>query len=208
MNAKLCEKYLLPTAMGVFYTISSNKKKPARQFLRQLMSESESIAIDSLSLNNYLSNAAGQVEILYQIQKNGWIHGLEEKKKIDAASIEVSFPGLLEKLSKDKKALLADDQGFCIVSTGFDDEDSELIAALSAGLSENSLLSNNDVMDKLNIQSSAFALVDVSGHSNIGFWPIYIGDIFFILVISGVPDFDQEAFVDLIWSLHQQYCVY
>lgn len=208
MNIELPDKYLLPTAMGAFYTVASNKQDSTRDFLRILMSKKTSVSINSASLNEYFSNIDSPVAVLHKIQKNGWIHGQAEKKQIEAGPIEIVFPELLEKISKDKKALLADDQGFCIVSTGYDDENSELLAALSTDLSVISLLQKNNAMDKLNIQSNALALVNMSGQSNVGFWPIYVGDSLFILVISGAPDFEQEAFVDLIWLLHQRYCVY
>ena len=55
------------------------------------------------------------------------------------------------------------------------------------------------------MNSSAWAVVDASGSSKLGFWPIYIGKLRFVLVIQGMPRLNQPDFVKLIWILNLRY---
>jgi hypothetical protein len=48
-------------------------------------------------------------------------------------------------------------------------------------------------------------MVNASGYSEIGFWPLYFGDEYFILVVGGLPRFNQEAFTTLLWTLGVRY---
>jgi hypothetical protein len=57
----------------------------------------------------------------------------------------------------------------------------------------------------LGITSQSWAIVDAFGNSQIGFWPLFIGKNRFVLVISGVPHFNQPEMVDLVWALSVRY---
>jgi len=122
--------------------------------------------------------------------------------------MEESLPDILKLLSSENKALLADSQGFYLSSSGFTHEASEELSALSGDLGSLYSRHKGIIKGNLNIKSGAFALVDAAGYSQLGFWPLYIGDILFMLVVSGVPKFDQQAFVNLIWILHKRYYTY
>ena len=210
MSIQFQDKYILPSPAGAFYCIASKEVEPAKRFLQQLMISEHSIHFDSDSLNKLFSDKSSdeQEEILFHIQNLKWLQGFDKLQKIPEGTLEEALPDLLKKLSSDGKALLADNQGFYLAGFGFTHEASEELSALSGDLS--SLYSRHQgiIKGNLNIKSSAFALVDAAGYSQLGFWPLYIGDVIFMLVISGAPRFDQNAFVNLIWSLHKRYYVH
>ena len=115
------------------------------------------------------------------------------------------LPTLLSVLSGSNKALLADQQGFYLATYGFSHESAEELSALSADVASlyqrhSGLLKNN-----LGIDSSAWSIVDASGDSHMGCWPIFIGNQRFSLVLSGVPQMNQSAFTNLVWMLSKRY---
>ena len=200
MSESLNNKYILPSPAGAFYSTSTKEREPAKQFLQNLMTAKESTLFDEkkTDLNE---------ELLMHIQKLKWLQVFDQPVAIPEGTIEDALPDLLQKLSSESKALLADDQGLYLASTGFTHEASEELSALSGDLS--SLYARHQGITKgnLNIRSSAFSLVDAAGYSQLGFWPLYIGNMTFVLVIAGTPRFDQTAFVELVWLLHKRYFV-
>ena len=149
-----------------------------------------------------------QDEVIYHIKKLKFLQGFDQNQFVPEGTIEESLPELLKLLSSDHKALLADGQGFYLAGSGFTHEAAEELSALSGDLASLYTRHQGIIRGNLNIKSGAFALVDAAGYSQLGFWPLYIGDTLFMLVISGVPRLDQKVFVDLIWTLHKRYYTY
>ncbi len=208
MSFNFQQKYILPTPAGAYYCIASADIDPAKQLMQHLMNTKESRIFDAELLDTYLPvDAEEQEDIVFHMQKLKWIQGFEQKKQAVCGTIDDVFPDILQHLSSEGKALLADDQGFYLAGAGFKHEACEELSALSGDLSSLYVRHQGIVKKNLNINSAAFALVDAAGYSQLGFWPLYIGDLQFMLVVSGVPRFDQDAFVDLIWSLHQRYYI-
>lgn len=209
MKQQAQDKYILPSPAGAYYCISSNKKEPAKQFLQQLMTEKESRLFDSQTLAQLFSGMPDiQDEVLYHVQKLKFLQGFDQTQRIPEGTIEESLPDILKFLSSDGKVLLADNQGFYLSSSGFTHEAAEELSAMSGDLGSLYTRHKGIIQGNLNINSGAFALVDAGGYSQIGFWPVYIGDVLFMLVVSGVPRFAQAAFVNLIWALHKRYYIY
>lgn len=208
MSINFQQQYVLPTPAGAYACIVSEGNEAAKLFMQQLMNGSESRLFDKQLLDKYLAvDAKEQEDILFHMQKLKWIQGFEKIQYAVSGAIEDVFPDILQKLSSEGKALLADDQGFYLAGAGFKHEACEELSALSGDLSSLYARHQGIVKKNLNINSAAFALVDAAGYSQLGFWPLYVGDLQFMLVISGVPRFDQNAFVNLIWSLHQRYYI-
>ena len=200
MSTPLNDKYILPSPAGAFYSISTSETEPAKQFLQNLMTGKETSRLDP-------EKAADNDLLLQHIQKLKWLQVFDQPVAIPDGTIEDALPDLLQKLSSESKALLADDQGLYLASTGFTHEASEELSALSGDLS--SLYARHQGITKgnLSIKSSAFSLVDAAGYSQLGFWPLYIGNMTFVLVVLGTPRFDQTAFVELVWLLHKRYFI-
>ncbi len=209
MSIPLQDKYILPTPTGAYYCISSRETEPAKQFLQKLMAEKETMHLDAETLGHLFEDETiNQQQLLQHINKLKWLQGFDQAIQILPGTIEQALPEILKLLSSDGKALLADDQGLYLASTGFTHEAAEELSALSGDLSSLYIRHQGIIKGNLNINSSAFSIVDAAGYSQLGFWPIYIGELMFVLVISGAPRFDQVAFVNLIWSLHKRYFNY
>jgi hypothetical protein len=143
--------------------------------------------------------------LLHHCYKMNWVQGLDKERSYPSDPLEDILPGLLMKMSESDKVLLVDDQGFYLAGHGFSHEAAEEMAVLSAELSIIYSRRTGVLMNSLGIASQSWALVDVFGNSQIGFWPFFIGINPFILIISGVPHFNQPEFVDLVWALFKRY---
>jgi hypothetical protein len=108
-------------------------------------------------------------------------------------------------MSESGKVLLADMQGFYLASHGFPHEVAEELSGLSAELATVHSRRSGVLMNNLGVANHSWGIIDVFGNSQIGFWPLFIGKNRFVLVISGVPHFNQPEFVDLIWALSIRY---
>lgn len=198
---------MFPSAAGAYYSASGNSLNPPRRFLRSLLANDTTPPLNTHSLTQLtgMEHEEPAFDLLKRVQDLGWIQGLERPRKSPQGALEEVLPGLLAPLSGKGKVMLADPQGFYLASQGFPHETAEELSALSADLASlherhQGLLSNN-----LSLDSSAWALVDAAGNSQIGCWPLYVGKQRFALVIAGGPCFNQTPLVDLIWVLNQRY---
>ncbi len=199
--------YLYPTPAGAYYAAFTNESDKSRKFIRQIFLQPVTpvLNLDNLQKMTGINDPQKCYELLHHCQKLSWIQGLESVREYPSDLLENILPALLNKMSESGKVLLADMQGFYLASHGFPHEVAEELSALSADIAtiydrRSGLLTNN-----LGIPSHAWAIVDVFGNSQIGFWPLFIGKNRFVIAISGVPHFNQPDFVDLIWALSMRY---
>jgi len=125
-------------------------------------------------------------------------------KSIDKP-LEDALPDLLLTLGSQNKVLLADAQGFYLAAHGFPHEVAEELSALSASLADMHERRSGLLLNNMGLNSSAWSLADSNGNSLLGFWPIYIGKLRFVLAISGMPRLNQPNFVQLVWMLNRRY---
>ncbi len=201
------ERYVLPTPAGAFYAVSSDSKDLARQVLFGLMNESHSqiLSMDLLKQFTGLESDGEALELLYRMQQLGWIQAEDQPREGPQGMLEDVLPGLLSVLSGSGKALLADQQGFYLATHGFSHEAAEELSALSADIASLHQRHSGLLRNNLGIDSSAWAVVDASGDSHLGCWPVFIGDQRFSLVLGGVPQMNQSAFTKLVWMLSKRY---
>lgn len=198
--------YLAPTPAGAYFAVSSPAEDVFRGLLLILMRGEVSPALTEESLVDLTGLEAGlAMERLYHLQSLHLIQGLSEPRHIPQGNLEKVLPGILAELAGRGRALLADDQGFYLASHGFHHETAEELAGLSADLGllhqrHQGLIANN-----LSLRSSAWALINAGGNSEIGFWPLYVGSQRFVLILTGLPNLNQVATLDLIWSLVRRY---
>ena len=207
-NYTLAESlYLYPTPGGGFYLVSSREEDKSRRFISALMEEQETPSLNLENLQHYMqSNDAEKCfDLLHHNQKLGWIQGLDSAMQYPQGKLEDILPGLLKNISEQGKVLLADEQGFYLASEGFPHEVAEELSALSAEMATVYERRSGLLVNNLGIGSSAWSIVDAAGNSKIGFWPVFIGEHRFVLVVSGVPHFNQAEFVSLCWALSIRY---
>jgi len=200
------ERYLSPTPAGAYYAASGNGNDPIRRFLFSLMQGVEGRLITEQLLSQLTGlKAQESLELLHRVHELGWVQGETVPRRPPEGTLEVVLPDMLSMLSCSGKALLADQQGFYLATHGFSHETAEELSAMSADLASlyqrhQGLLENN-----LGVDSAACALVNASGDSKLGFWPLLIGDQRFALVLAGLPAMNQPAFTNLVWCLSKRY---
>lgn len=199
--------YILPTPAGAYYAVSAAADDKARWFLLSMLSRSESPLLNEEFLleASRMDGIQEAMELLYRIQGLAWVQGEAVPHESPAGILEEALPAILAKLSSSGKVLLVDNQGLFLSAHGFSYELAEELSALSADLAalyqrHERLLRNN-----ISINSSAWGLIDASGDSQLGIWPLFVGKYQFNLVMTGVPQFNQYAFVELIWILGKRY---
>ncbi|MEJ2426448.1 MAG: hypothetical protein P8101_18745 [Candidatus Thiodiazotropha sp.] len=197
---------LEPTPAGAFYTVSANSSEPARRLLLNILSERTQPYLDPSRLSLWSGlDRNGSIELVHRLQELGWLAGRETPLSAPEGPLEEVLPSMLEKVSVEGKALLADDQGFYLSTSGIPHETAEALSAASANLgtvyAKNQRLFNNN----LGIQEQAWTLANAAGNSRLGFWPLHIGPQRFVLIIQGRPTFNQPEFRDLVWVLSIRY---
>lgn len=199
--------YLLPTPAGAYHAISSPEADKSQRFLRRLLTQESTPHLQAATLQELMSpdDEEKNLALLHHCQKLGWVRGTDQPLRVPQGALEKILPDLLRKISEKGKVLLADNQGFYLASSGFPHEVAEELSALSAEIAtvharRSGLLSKN-----LGVGSHAWSVVDAAGNSQVGFWPVYIGSNRFVVVIAGVPHFNQPEFVSLVWALSIRY---
>ncbi len=203
----MTECYVVPTPAGAYYAISSHHPDPARQLLFSLMSKPKSryLTLQKLQKLSQIAEEQEALSLLHRSQKLGWLQGFDDRQYLPKERLEEVVPPLLAALSGSGKALLADEEGFYLATHGFAHEAAEEISALSADLASLHQRHSGLLQNNLSMASSAWAVVNAGGDSQLGFWPLYIGEQRFSLVISGLPVLNQPAFVELVWFLSERY---
>lgn len=198
--------YLAPTPAGAYYAVSSPHDEPSRRTLLKLMKEEASTALSLDSLEALTGLVPAQaLEHLHRLQARHLVQGLHEASRVPEGALDRVLPGILADLAGHNKALLADEQGFYLASHGFHHETAEELAGLSADVGNLHQRHQGLIAGNLSLQTSAWALINVGGNSEIGFWPLYVGQQRFVLILSGLPRLNQAATVRLVWALVRRY---
>ena len=206
MNDITGNTFILPTPEGAYQCADKCGPENAQKILQWMMSFKVSPRLDISALSDHLKITPQAVEVLIrQMQTLNWLQALEAPVGVMDGKLEDILPTILEPLSNSGKALLADSQGFYISSSGFPHETAEELSALSADLASLSERHVGLLKGNLNMNRPNWALADSSGFSQLGFWPLQIGDELFSLIINGLPRFDHHDFLNLIWTLHMRY---
>ncbi len=199
--------YLYPTPAGAYQAIASREHDKPRRLLQRLLQQAQTPA---LTLEQLLSlqdsdDETKALELLHHCQKLAWVQGVDSEMLAPQGALEDILPDLLGKVAENGKVLLADEQGFYLGCSGFAHEVAEELSALSAELATLSQRRSGLLNNNLGIHSQAWSVVDAFGHSQMGFWPLFIGQHRFVLVIAGIPHFNQPEFVSLVWALSTRY---
>ncbi|MDP2902023.1 MAG: hypothetical protein Q8N96_02800 [Methylovulum sp.] len=199
--------YLYPTPAGAYYAVSAEETDKPRQFLRKLLQQPETQALNLENLKRLMGNDDEQkcLELLHHCQKLRWVQGLNSVLEYPSGTLEDILPGLLSKISENGKVLLAEKQGFYLATHGFPHEVAEELSALSAEIATVHERRSGLLINNMGLTSHAWAIVDVFGNSDVGFWPLFIANNRFVIAIYGIPHFNQPEFVSLVWALSIRY---
>lgn len=199
--------FLYPTPVGAYYAVALPEQEKSRKFIKKLLQQKQTPSLNVETLMRLMDEDDEEkaLDLLVHCQKLGWVQGIEKEIKAPTGSLEEILPGLLDSISESGKVLLADDQGFYLACSGFAHEVAEELSALSAEIATVHKRRSGLLMNNLGVGSHAWAIVDAFGCSQTGFWPVFIGENRFVIIISGIPHFNQSDFVSLIWALNIRY---
>ncbi len=207
-NSGLAEGlYLYPTPGGAYYAVATTDEDKSRRFIHTLLKSrtTPSLSVENLQQLMEIDEPEKCLDLLLHCQKLGWVQGVEAQMTYPEGALEDILPWLLNNICESGKILLADDQGFYLSSNGFPHEVAEELSALSAEIATIHERRSGLLMNNLGLASHAWAIIDAAGNNKVGFWPMFIGDTRFVLILSGVPHFNQPDFVSLIWALSIRY---
>lgn len=198
--------YAQPSPLGAFRAAEGTEHDAVSQLLRVLLLHPTTprLAADTLA-RWFASTPDDALRVVQAAQDHALVEGITAPRTISGGSLEQVLPALLPALSSEGRALLVDAQGFVAGASGFAPEAAEALAALSADLGILHERHRRHFPTSIGLPTSAWALVDGAGNSEVGFWPLHIGDEHFVLTIVGIPRLHQQAFTDLIWVLMLRY---
>ncbi|MCK5830964.1 MAG: hypothetical protein KAH20_11750 [Methylococcales bacterium] len=199
--------FIYPTPIGCYYAVSSFIGDDAKNFINRLLKQPRTPALNIKTLKNLMNveSEKDAIELLHHCQNKGWIQGVKESIESPIGTLDTILPSLLDKVSETGNVLLSDEQGFHLACSGFTNETAEQLSAISAEIETIHERRIDMLANSLTIDSHAWAIVDAFGSSQLGFWPLFIGDSQFVITISGIPHFNRPGFVTLIWALSIRY---
>lgn len=201
------DSYLRITPAGCFHAVESRHVAPERACLLGLMSTTKAPRFGSFSeaaagLENSVMRPSGLLDLV----DAGFIELAETADYLRDGNVESVLPSILPALSDCERVVLSESrQGLFLDYIGFSSDEAEELAVIASGLRAFAERSAPLLAERLAINTRAFGIIDPAGHSEIGFWPLYIGDNVFTLTILGIPRFNSAAFKQLVWTLVERY---
>jgi hypothetical protein len=198
--------FLQPTPAGAYHAVASPEKSPERQLLLATMRHHTSVrATPDLFAEWCGQSVDAALATVHRAQEHGWLEGFQVPHGPTPGPLEPIAAEAVQQLSSSGHGLLADGQGFCVASHGFDPQQSEFLAAVSADIASLHERHAAYLADASGSTSSAWAMVDMAGNSRVGFWPLFVGNDRFVLALGGLPALNQSALVELVWALNVRY---
>jgi len=200
-------QFILPTPAGAYFLAQDNSESWQKNVLKKMFSHKKSLELSSSNLE-IVFNTKNSENLSYKIeqcQKQHLIQTVNTEVSAPSGDFENTLNNIISNFSNKEKALLCDSQGLCIANNGFPIEMLEEISVLSADIAIMHKRRAININEKLGLNSQAWSIVDASGNSCLGFWPLNINNEVFVLVVEGVPFFNQPEMVNLIWALYLRY---
>jgi len=198
--------YLGVTPAGSYYAVQDKTDEAGRSFLQRLLQQPETPLFNIKLASEYSGlDKKSSLAFVHWLQNAGLVYGTETPEEAPQERLEDILPELLQPLADSEKVAVAESQGLYLGASGFPHEAAEELAAMSTELIKTydhhkTLLNGN-----LRLKQRGWGLVDGTGSSEIGFWPLFIADEVFSLIAEGMPQFNQGAFRQLIWALSIRY---
>ncbi len=195
------------TPAGAFYATSSPDLESNRVVLLHVLREGHQTPFSKEVACRWAEtdNLEDALRSIFRLQRLGLLRGTGEARSQSKQRLEEALPPLLARLSDQQKTLLADENGFYLAAAGFAHEAAEELAGLSADLLSLQSRHNRLLKNNLRVNTESWGLLDPSGRSELGFWPLFIGQQRFMLVVSGTPRLQDQSFVTLVQELDKRY---
>lgn len=200
-------KYLLPSAGGIYHLVCQPGQTSAKKLFSDILRRRRTrvIAVDDVQRIMEIDSRQQFAEEMQTILTLGWLEEHDTPLQLPEDALEELLPQLLTALSSTGHTFLSDSHGFPLFSSGFPRKDVESLSAMSAQFSTIYDKYHQVIQRTANSPTQAWGMIDAAGNSNMGIWPINVGDHSFNLLIQGVPRLDHPNFVILVWLLYSRY---
>lgn len=198
--------YVSVTPAGCFYAIENTRMTSERRLLKQFLALPDAVLLSTLCDNSTGSPSLIDYDDLQQLESAGFVAVQPKQSHIPQGQLSTMLPRLLPELSQRGSVVLADArQGLPVDFVGVSQDDAAEMSVMAAQFQEIADRRNKLVGGQLGFSSSAVAMVDPAGSSELGFWPLHIDSEIFTLAVLGIPRFNTLPFAQLIWALVVRY---
>lgn len=202
-------RYIAITPSGAYFATLNSTPDDARALLLQLLATDFELLYSLEMIAELADLDEPQAMALFQqLLDRGFVALTETAPVLKKGALEGLLPDLLKQLSYTGKALLADDQGFCLSAAGYSRDQSETLAALAADLIALQERHKRVLNGELGLAGDSWGIMNAAGQSQIGCWVLHVGHQRFSLVISDMPQLNQQAFAELLACLARRYLDY
>ncbi len=199
-------EFIKITSSGAYYATLDDEPDPSRALLLQfLMAEASFPYSDKLVAELSGEEPQEAKNLFVSLLERGFVEMVPKPVVLINQSIERTLPDLLPRLSSKEKAILSDDQGFCLGNVGYEEAHAEQIAALSGDILSLHQRHKKLLNQELKLMGESWAMVDPLGQSQLGFWVFQFSQKRFVLTLEGIPRFNDEAFIYLVSALARRY---
>ena len=200
-------KYILPTPAGAYYFAQEKSNCWQKKVLGKLFSQAETPLLCDQTLIELFdcNNSNDYNKLVEECIELKLIQIIDKKINAPDGDLVANINKIISVFSNKGKVLLSDSQGFCITNIGFPTDMIEEISVLSADIAIMHKRRALEINKNLGLTSQAWSIVDASGNSCLGFWPINIEEEVFVLAIEGTPFFNHPSIITLIWMLYLRY---
>lgn len=174
-----------------------------RRLLLRALAEPATPRLADIPWSEWLGEESSEppVDLVARMEALGWVWGIESAQEAPSGPLEPLLPRLLPSLSSLQQGLLADHQGLQVGFAGFDEAQAQGIAAVSADAVALAFRCRRLLGGLERLGPGAWGMIDAAGHSQIGVWPLFLGNKWFALVLGGRPRFNHPDFLSLVWAL-------
>jgi hypothetical protein len=188
------EAFLMPTPEGVLQACSQPAPGPLAQAVQGLLRQRLALR------ENDWASLGGSADDLHTGLARHWIHRLPRQLAAPDGRLERFLPSVMAGLSGRREAVLASDQGFCIASVGYDDDEAETLSVAAADFFEFLRRQRARGWTAGGQVASFFQHADALLPSA-SLVPLWIDGNGYGLVVGGEPLINNLALVELVWSL-------
>lgn len=203
----IADRYVSVTPAGAYYAVESKEPDLYRQVLLNLLQINTTPRLDEAMACRLSGLAAPEaMQVFARLEAAQLVRGNAVPEDLPQGQLEAILPPLLARLSDRGNALLTDLQrGFFLDYTGYSQTQAEDLAVFASGLLRVYERHSGTLREDLGIASRGLAIVDPGGNSELGVWPLYVGDNEFALIVPGIVQLTHQAFRQVVWLLVQRY---
>ncbi len=201
------QRFLVPSTIGAYLCITGALKDDQAPAVHWLFSQQASPRFDMSLLRNLREQAGirNPKEIIRQLLVQRIVQFTSEPVHPPQEPMQDALPAMLAKLSKEERAMLADGNGLCIASIGFDHDRTEALSALASKLTAALYHADRDLFDLLDMKYGLTCLFDIASKRLFTFIPMSFGSHRLVAVTEGKAVFIGDTFRDFVWTLWGRY---